>query len=126
MTSDVVVIGAGGLALLLASVLQWRALARDLRADMSTVVGLGEAILRGESSPMRQARVASSSDAIALLVECTRQARGGAATPPPTRQAVPAVGVDRQSPQGVEVEEINDPAELLAAGAGTKPTIEVP
>ena len=121
-----ILIGVSTVALLLAVFLQWRMLSRDLRVDMSTVVGLGEAILRGENSPVRQARVASSSDAIALLGEYTRQTRGGAVTPTPARQAVPAVTVDRQSSQGVEVEEINDPAELLAAGAGTKPTIEVP
>ena len=121
-----ILIGVSTAALLLAVFLQWRMLSRDLRADMSTVVGLGEAILRGENSAVGQARVASSSDAIALLGEYTRQARGGAATPPPARQPVPAVGVDRQSPRGVEVEEITDPAELLSAGAGTKPTIEVP
>jgi uncharacterized membrane protein len=51
-----ILIGVSTVALLLAVFLQWRMLSRDLRADMSTVVGLGEAILSGESSPVRQAR----------------------------------------------------------------------
>ena len=65
--------GGAGLALLLTIFLQWRMLSRDLRADMSTVVNLGEAILRREGSPARQAHLAAASDAIALLGQYARR-----------------------------------------------------
>ena len=58
-------------------------LARDLRADLGTVVTLGEAILRREGSPSRQAHQAAAHDAIALLSQyaCESRAPGAGAAP---------------------------------------------
>ena len=123
--------GGGGLALLLTVFLQWRMLARDLRADMSTVVNLGEAILRREGSPARQAHLAAASDAIALLGQYARQSRGNGAAPAgaPTQttlQPVAAPAPGESSFGGMEVEELdNDPAELLGGSAATSPQIDI-
>lgn len=121
----------GGLALLLTVFLQWRMLARDLRADMSTVVNLGEAILRREGSPTRQAHLAAASDAIALLSQYARESRGSGAAPAgiPTQttlQPVAAPAPGESSFGGMEVEELdNDPAELLGGSAATSPQIDI-
>ena len=126
-----VLAGGGGLALLLTVFLQWRMLARDLRADMSTVVNLGEAILRREGSPARQAHLAAASDAIALLGQYARESRGNGAAPAgvPTQttlQPVAAPAPGESSFGGMEVEELdNDPAELLGGSAATSPQIDI-
>ena len=123
------VVAAGGLALLLSVFLQWRALARDLRADMGTLVNLGEAILRRENSAARQAQVASTRDAIALLSQYARESREMPATAaaPAVRRAVPMGGLPQSRTQGMEVEELDsDPAELLAARPRKAPKIDIP
>ena len=58
--------GGGGLALLLIAFLQWRMLSGDIRADMLTLVNLGEAILNGKTTAVGHANLASNRDAIAL------------------------------------------------------------
>ena len=123
------VVAAGGLALLLSVFLQWRALARDLRADMGTLVNLGEAILRRENGAARQAQVASTRDAIALLSQYARESREMPATAaaPAVRRAVPMAGLPESRTQGMEVEELDsDPAELLAARPRKAPKIDIP
>ena len=123
------VVAAGGLALLLSVFLQWRALARDLRADMGTLVNLGEAILRRENGAARQAQVASTRDAIALLSQYARESREMPATAaaPAVRRAVPMGGLPQSRTQGMEVEELDsDPAELLAARPRKAPKIDIP
>ena len=123
------VVAAGGLALLLSVFLQWRALARDLRADMGTLVNLGEAILRRENSAARQPHVASTRDAIALLSQYARESREMPATAaaPAVRRAVPMGGLPQSRTQGMEVEELDsDPAELLAARPRKAPKIDIP
>lgn len=108
--------GGGGLALLLIAFLQWRTLSADIRADMTTIVGLGEAILKRESKPVGQPHLSSHRDAIALLGQYMRESRvsavsGDAAA---TRQSVPATAVADTRLQGLEVEELaNDPSEAL-------------
>lgn len=124
-------IGGSAVALLLALVLQWRALSRDLRADMGALVDIGEAILRRENSPSRQAHVASSKDAIALLSQYARDSREmpGAATtaPAPIRRAAPMVSAAAPRAQGMEVEELDsDPAELLAGRARVPTQVAIP
>lgn len=123
------VVAAGGLALLLSVFLQWRALARDLRTDMGTLVNLGEAILRRENGAARQAQVASTRDAIALLSQYARESREMPATAaaPAVRRAVPMGGLPQSRTQGMEVEELDsDPAELLAARPRKAPKIDIP
>lgn len=120
-----------GLALLLTVFLQWRMLSRDLRADMSAVVNLGEAILRREGSPTRQAHLAAASDAIALLSQYARESRGNGAAPAstptqPTLQPVAASAPGESFFGGMEVEELdNDPAELLGGSAAGSPQIDI-
>lgn len=117
---------AAALVLLLAVFLQWRMLARDLRADMSVVVNLGESIMRRENPATHQPRIAAAGDAIALLGQYARESRE--ATPPRTgrAQGTAAVGPAFESAEsrGVEVEELDsDPAEPLA---GTSATVDIP
>ena len=126
-------VGGGALVLLLTLALQWRSLSRDLRIDMGVIVTLGEAILRRETVPPSQAHVASSADAIALLGQYVRDARG---TPVPAEAAaaagVPAAAMADSGGHGLSVEELDsDPAELLGArgGAAAKaapPPVEIP
>ena len=132
--------GAAVLALLLALFLQWRGLARDLRADLATLVTLGESAARREAvSQLQPARLALARDAISLLAQYAREAReaASAAGTMPQRRPVAAKpgigarahGMTNGMSQGVEVEEIDsDPAELLSAQL--RPTapgrIEVP
>ena len=123
------VVAAGALALLLSVFLQWRALARDLRADMGTLVNLGEAIMRRENASARQAHVASTRDAIALLGQYARESREMPATTaaPAARRAVPMAGLPESRTQGMEVEELDsDPAELLAARPRKPAKIDIP
>ena len=117
-----VAVGAAAvLVLLLAIFLQWRMLAQDLRADMSAVVNLGEAIKRREIPSTHQPRIAAAGDAIALLGQYARDSREAAprvapAQGVPVSAAGPAFESARSS--GVEVEELdNDPAEPLAGAA---------
>lgn len=123
------VVAAGALALLLSVFLQWRALARDLRADMGTLVNLGEAIMRRENGAARPAHVASTRDAIALLSQYARESREMPATAgaPAVRRAVPMAGLPESRTQGMEVEELDsDPAELLGARLRKAPKIDIP
>ena len=127
--------GGALLALLLTVFLQWRMLSRDLRLDMSTIVNLGEAILRREGSPTRHAELSGVSDAIALLSQYARESRNGPAAPAAEAPATsPLMGIrDNGSVTGdpafggVEVEEIDsDPAELLAGGGvAASPQIDI-
>lgn len=122
--------GGGALVLVLTIFLQWRMLTRDLRADMSTVVNLGEAILRREGSPTHQAHMAGVSDAIALLGQYAREARGNGAAPAVSMTATPSSVVQAPSVAsplgGMEVEELDsDPAELLAGSSATSPQVDV-
>jgi phosphomannomutase/phosphoglucomutase len=129
-------VGGGGLALLLTVVLQWRALARDLHFDMSTLVNLGEAILHREGGQARQAHLANTGDAIALLGQYARQAREHRAEATlAERRAThgalpagqPAPGAPGVRAQGMEVEELDSsPAESLAARPRTPPSIDIP
>lgn len=133
--SMLVLLGGSAVALLLTLFLQWRILGRDLRADMGSLVQLGEAILHREPVPLPQARVSSSSDAIALLGQYARESRGngaavGAAAGAPAGQRaapVPAPAAAAQTgSSGLEVEELEqDPSELLAAAQG-QPRVDVP
>lgn len=119
-------VGAGTLALLLTTLLQWRLLGRDLRADLATLVNLGESILRREGAGTRPVSLAPTGDAIALLGQYARDSRenGGVAPAAAVKQRAPAA--PGQQSTGVEVEELGgDPAELLAAGAQPA-KIEVP
>jgi phosphomannomutase/phosphoglucomutase len=125
----IALVGGGGLALVLTGVLQWRSLSRDLRADMSALVNLGEAILRHEGAQGREARVASCADAIALLDQYAREARdhpGGAPAPAPRAAPVPAAPMEPHA-QGVEVEEFAEDSPELITGKARKPaTFEIP
>ncbi len=108
---------AAALVLLLAVFLQWRMLAKDLRADMSAVVNLGEAIMRREAPPSHQARVAAASDAIALLSQYARESRIAVPKSAASQDSSPVgPAFDSSQSRGVEVEELgNGPAEPLAA-----------
>jgi len=117
-----------GLVLFLTVFLQWRVLSRDLRADMSTVVNLGEAIMRREGSPARQAMLSGASDAIALLGQYARESRVGAlanvasTAPESTEPLAAGDGIYT----GLEVEEIDGgPAELLAGGGSASPQVDI-
>ncbi|MCG6964941.1 MAG: phosphomannomutase/phosphoglucomutase [Chromatiaceae bacterium] len=125
------VVGGGALALLLTLFLQWRILGRDLRADMGTLVDLGESILRREGAAARQAYLASSGDAIALLGQYARDARngGGAAGAPVVPKASAAAsttGDVRPMGIGVEVEELDGDAAGFLDGGRTLSRIDVP
>jgi phosphomannomutase/phosphoglucomutase len=123
----------GGLVLFLTVFLQWRVLSRDLRADMSTVVNLGEAILRREGSPARQALLSGASDAIALLTQYARESRGGGVAAATASNGSPATGRPSESLAagegaytGLEVEELdNDPAEFLAGSGAGRPQVDI-
>jgi len=132
--------GSGGLITLLGAVagsavmllltlfLQWRALGRDLRTDMGSLVQLGEAILRHGAAPAGKARVAVSADALALLGQYAREARdGGASAPAAAARPVPAAPpVAGHQATGLEVEELEqDPSELLA-GRAPQARIDIP
>lgn len=120
-------VGAGALALLLTTFLQWRMLARDLRTDMGTLVNLGESILRREGAGTRPVNLAATGDAIALLGQYARDSRGDAsAAQGIVKRASSAAAASGQQSLGVEVEELDDdPAELLAAGS-QPPKVDVP
>lgn len=134
MTLAALAVG-GGLVLFLTVFLQWRVLSRDLRADMSTVVNLGEAILRREGSPARQALLSGASNAIALLTQYARESRVGglaaatsltapAAAGQPAERLVAGEGEGAYT--GMEVEELDSgPAELLAGGGATSPQVDI-
>lgn len=118
LTTMLALVGAGAVALLLTALMQWRALARDLRADMGSVVSLGEAIARRETVPQPHPRLAAVGDAVALLCQYARDVRGALPAAAAIKQAVPAAAV-QQATHGLDVEEIDsDPAELLATGGG--------
>lgn len=125
--------GAAVVALLLALFVQWRTLARDLRADLATLVTLGESAARREAAaPVQPARLALARDAISLLTQYARDAREPVGAARVQRRAVaaqPGAEVRAQGPtQGVEVEEIDsDSADLL--GTQLRPAgrqVEVP
>jgi len=131
MTLMLILIGGSSLALLLTVFLQWRMLGQDLRADMGTLVQLGETLLRREAVAAVQARVSSSRDAIALLSQYAREAREGG-QPAPVAAAVkraapvPAPAPVGRQPGGVEVEELeHGPSEVLTKPQGP-PGIDVP
>lgn len=121
-------VGGSALALLLTLYMQWRILARDLRTDMTTVVRLGEAIRNREGVSSPQSHVSNTADAIALLAQYAREARGNgmsggvAATKRPAAASTASGQTD-----GLEVEELDeDPAELLAAAAQTRLRVDIP
>jgi phosphomannomutase/phosphoglucomutase len=125
------VVAGGALLFLLTTVLQWRALSRDLRADMGTMVGIREAIMRRDGGVSAVAHVADSAPAIALLGQLARDARAAASAPVAARQRIPvaATGVQSAGTQamGVEVEELDDdPAELLTGGAAKSSLVDIP
>jgi len=128
----VVLLGAvagSGVVLLVTLFLQWRALGRDLRIDMGSLVQLGEAIQRQGSVPAAQARLAASADALALLGQYARDARasGPAAPLEAARPAPAASAVAGHRATGLEVEELDqDPSELLASGAPAQARIDIP
>ena len=127
MLSLLAIAGGGGLALLLIAFVQWRMLSGDLRKDMSTLVNLGESILRRGSAPPVQAHVRASHDALALLSQYARESHiRSVDAPEPMRQAVPAAPVTESQLDGMEVEELeNDPSEVLTGGT-RQPGIDVP
>jgi phosphomannomutase/phosphoglucomutase len=119
--------GAAGLALILTLYLQWRGLARDLRADMAAMVNLAEAIMRREGAAAPLPQLAVSRDPLNLLAQYTREARETGLNGAGVRRPTPAQPVAEQGAQGVEVEELEtDPAELLAAAGRTPGKVEVP
>ena len=128
------VAGGGGLALLLIAFLQWRMLSGDIRADMLTMVNLGEAILNRTTTAVGPVNLASHRDAIALLVQNMRKSRvaavGGAAADADAsavRHPIAASGgADRQL-QGVEVKELEtDPSEVLGGNLKPPSGVDVP
>lgn len=128
MITVIALIGGGVLALVLSVVLQWRMLGRDLKADASAVVNLGEAILRRTGSQSRTAEVGANGNAIALLTQYAREARLAAAGGPVESavvEAVPAAPMASQGVSGLDVEELDsDPAELLMSNASS-PEVDV-
>ncbi len=130
------VAGGGGLAMLLIALLQWRMLSGDIRADMQTLVNLGEAILKRNPIAPAQPHLSSNGDAIALLTQYMREARvagvGGAGTADraaatETRQPVAAADTVVRPMHGLEVEELdNDPSEVLGGGMPTPVDIDIP
>lgn len=119
--------GGGALALLLITLLQWRMLAGDIRKDMTTVVTLGEAILRRGNTGQRKANVAAMRDGIALLGQYVRASHD---TIPASahKPAVPAAAPVERVTEGLEVEELeHDPSEELGATAvHREPGVDVP
>lgn len=121
------VVAGGALLLLLIAVLQWRALSRDLRADMGTIVGLGEAIMRREGGVSSSVRVADSASAIALLGQYVRDARPAVNAPATAARRTPVAAASGAQTMGVEVEELDDdPAELLTGGAAKSSLVDIP
>jgi phosphomannomutase/phosphoglucomutase len=119
------IVVAGAAVLLAVSLLQWRALGRDLRVDMGAILNLGEAILRGDATATVHPRLANTGDALALLSQYARDAR---ATPaggrlPGAKPVAVRAGDAAPPPHGLDVTEIDsDPAEFLAgAQAGRTP-----
>lgn len=133
LVSMLVVAGAGGLALLLIAFVQWRMLSADIRVDMSTLVNLGEAILRRNPVQIDHAHVRNNRDAIALLAQYMRESRVAGAGQAPSdrpstaRQPIPAESSPERQLAGVEVEELeSDPSEVLGGAMQRPAEIDVP
>lgn len=91
-------LSAGGILLvLLVLYLKQRVLARDLRADMSTLVSLGEAIAEGSAVNEPDALVATSSDAVVLLKDLVRRSHAQPRKAAPSESGTP---VPRPAPAG--------------------------
>ena len=121
-------IAGAGLGVLLVTLLQLRALSRDLKADMSTVVNLGEAILRRDGAGNRQPFLAGTRDAIALLCQYARDARSQPVAAALARSpSAPAQPSKPQAMSGMEVEVLeDDPADILASGGASPPKFDIP
>jgi phosphomannomutase / phosphoglucomutase len=126
---DPLLFGVAGGALILLLVAAWlqsRLLARDLKADMATLVTLGEGILRRDMTLAALApKVRDSASAIVLLGQMVRRAQ--VAVPGGIRQAQPSAPV---APgivaTGVEVSELDmDPNETFGVAASGSGPIEL-
>jgi len=118
----------GVAAVLAVAYLQQRSLARGLKSDMATLVGLGEAIVHGGGSEHPGVMVASNRDAILLMADLAHrspglggqagaaQARGDGA-PAPGRKASPKPPPKHRFSEstGIEVEESHQRPPINAA-----------
>jgi phosphomannomutase/phosphoglucomutase len=128
----IAIVGGGGLLLFLVAVLQWRLIGSALRKDMSTLVGLGEAISEGSPPPPAQAVLAASGDAIALLLKLARDGRAGnngasKAGTSARPAAVSSTVADAHGLDGLEVEELaQDSSAVLGGSAPPAVNLDVP